>query len=145
MKKIIVSIIVLVISFSTSSVNASIDDLLQIPTWPEMFDITTVNLDVYNFNSSAIQNVYLSFSETNIILRDELVRKYNAGEFDFYQMQWIITNYKMFVYHTNKLFEYLELKEQGYSGKTIDTAILRSYQNIRIYYNRMKDIIGRSY
>lgn len=148
MNKIVVSIIVLISGFSiTNSVNASgyIDNLLEIPTGPEAFDITLESLDYYSFNSPQISKVYNDFREVNEVLRDEIVRKYNAGDFDYYQMQGIIKNYKMFVYHTNKLFEYLSLKDNGIWGKSIDTAILRTYQNTRIYYNRMKYIISQSY
>jgi hypothetical protein len=58
-------------------------------------------------------------------------------------MQWIVRNYKNFVFHTNKLFFYLSYKDNGIRGKEVDTAILRSYQNIRINFNRMTNIIGQ--
>ena len=147
MKKIISSIIILIASFSITN-NAfamqSIDELLEIPSGIEAFEIQLQRLDAHNFQTQGIQNVYDTFQSTNKVLRSELIRKYRDGEFEYYQMQGIIKNYSGFIYHTNKLFQYLAIKDSGILGKEVDTAILRSYQNVRIYYTRMKNIISRN-
>ena len=122
-----------------------IDSLLQIDTGIEVFDIELANMDVYTFKTPSIQNVYNDFVEVNEVLRGEIIRKYSTGEFGFYQMQGIIKSYKNFIYHNNKFFQYLSIKDSGVSGKEIDRAILSSYKNTRIHFTRMKSIIARSY
>lgn len=151
MKKFIISIIVLVASFSIPNGvfamwnGGYLEDLLEIPSGVEAFDISLAELDTHYFQTAAIQNVYNNFASVDRVLRDELINKYRNGDFEYYQMQGIIKNYKDFVYHTNKLFQYLSIKDNGISGKSIDTAILRSYQNVRISYTRMRNIIARNY
>lgn len=151
LKKTIGCIIILLSSISISNwVSAFnqggyIDELLEIPTGVEAFEISLPQVDIYNFRNSSVRSVYENFSSVHQVLRQELLNKYANGDFEYYQMQGIIKNYSDFVYHTNKLFGYLEIRESGISGKTIDTAIIRSYQNIRISYNRMRNTIARNY
>ncbi len=143
MKKISLCIITFLFCISTtnSSQALSLDELLQIPTGPEVFDIQRATLDNHRFASSTLETVYNNYRTLDNILRTEIIRKYEAGDFENTQMQGIVRNYKNFVFHTNKLFAYLALKDNGIRGKSIDTAILRSYQNIRINFDRMTDII----
>jgi len=148
MKKSITLIIALLVSFSIPSgvfAIQSIDSLLEIQSGVEGFDISRVKLEQHSFRTDAIKNVYEDFHASNDVLRSEILKKYRNWEFSYYQMQWIVKSYKQFVYNTNKLFWYLAIKDSWFRGKTIDTAILRSYQNIRIHYNRMKHLIWRSY
>lgn len=147
MKKYIVFIIVALCSFSIANTTSaqSIDQILQIQTGVEAFDISQVKLDSHTFKTASIQSTYDTFVSTNTILRSELINKYRNGDFEYYQMQGIIKNYSGFIYHTNKLFTYLSIKDSGIKTKEVDTAILRSYQNVRIYYNRMKSLVAKSY
>jgi len=146
-KKIFLSIIAL-ISFSIGNIAFAkwyIDTLLDINSGIESYDIKLEKLDSYNFKNTSTQETYNRFVSINRILRSELLRKYQSGNFEYYQMQGIIKNYKWFIYNTNKFFQYLSIKDSGITWKSIDTAILRSYQNVRIYYTRMKNIIKRKY
>jgi len=148
MKRFIATIIVLLASFSIwnkAFALKSIDSLLEIETGVEGFELSLPRLESHSFRTEAIINVYEEFRSTNELLRGEIMNKYRNREFSYYQMQGIVKSYSQFVYHTNKLFWYLSIKDTGFREKTIDTAILRSYQNVRIHYNRMKHLIGRSY
>ena len=148
MKKILIYSIIFFWSFSIENTVFSewyIDELLEIHSGIEAFDIELVDIQYYRFQTPGIQHVYDSFLSVNDVLKNELMRKYREDNFAYYQMQGIIKNYKGFIYHTDKLFFYLSIKDNGLKGKEIDTAILRSYQNTRIYYTRMKNIIKRDY
>ncbi len=146
MKKLSLIILALCIfSIGNTTFAQSIDDLLELDSGLEAFSIETQKLDTYSFRSPQIESVYQRFIVINRILKDELMRKYRNGDFDYYQMQWIIKNHKDFVFHTNKLFYYLSLKDNGMQSKPIDTAIMRSYQGTKTSYNRMKYIISKSY
>lgn len=148
MKKIIISIVVSILYFSiANSVSAqSIDEILELPIGPEIYQIQLDSkLDRIVFTDSSRQETYQDFVRVNEILRKELIRKYINGDFETYQMNGIVENYKKTVYYTNQVFRYLKMREDGMSGDEIETAIANGYSNIRVYYTRMKNIIKKNY
>ena len=149
MEKIIKMIIWSLIVFSTINfTNASewyIEKLLQINSWVEAFDIELAEIDYYSFTDKQLQNTYEEFIRTANLLKNEIIRKYENREFSYYQTKWIITNYKKFVYFTNQIFYYLSLREQWYTWKDIDYAVIETYKKIRTYYRRLKRLVYRKY
>lgn len=120
-----------------------IENLLQINTWVEAFDIELIEIDDYYFADENLQNTYEEFKRTSQLLKREIIRKYENDEFGYYQTKWVITNYKKFVYYTNSIFYYLSLKDEGVNDSEIDNAILESYTKIRTYYKRLKYLVNK--
>jgi hypothetical protein len=120
-----------------------IDQLLDLNYWIEEYDLELEYIDYIYFSNPQTQAIFENFKEVNRILKDEIIRKYRAWEFEYYQTKWIITNQKMFVYHTNKFFHYLSIKEQNPEYIETDNFILKNYSNMRIYYNRLRHLVNK--
>ncbi|USN58310.1 MAG: hypothetical protein H6767_08630 [Candidatus Peribacteria bacterium] len=54
-----------------------------------------------------------------------------------------MTNYRYFIYHTNRFFEYLKVKETTPWVTETDDAILTHYRKMRTHYNRVKYLVSR--
>ena len=143
MKKIILSIIVVTIFFSSlSNTFASewyIERLFDMNYWVEKATLDLSELDYIQFNNSKYKNMYYEFKTADGILRKEFIKKYRNSEYSYYQINWIITNYNNFIYHINKFFYYLKLNERGYNSKELDNAIINSYTNMRRSYIHVKN------
>ena len=72
-----------------------------------------------------------------------IIKKYRTWKIDYYAIKWIITNQKKFVYHTNRLFHYLSIKEQHPEYIDTDNFILKNYSNARIYYRKVRQLINK--
>ncbi len=145
MKKIF-SIIVFIFIFSIPNfANANewyIEKLLQLKVGPEAFTMNLSKIkDVY-FVDSDNQEVFDNFKNTSEILRDEILRKYENDEFEYYTMQGIVSNYNSFVYYTNKLFYYLSIREQNSSlDAETENGVSKNYSKARNYFKRLKYLI----
>ncbi len=150
MKKIISLIIISLVSFSSVSLVFAeveewyIEQLLQIRTWVEWFNIERAKIDDFQFINPTIANIYTEFKKANRILKDEMMKQYDEWELTHTQINGMIINHKGFVYHTNKLFYYLSMKEkwQAY-GSEIDNAITNSYIGLRSNYARLKALYNQ--
>lgn len=150
MKKLIAFIIISLVSFSSASPvfavegEGYIEQLLEIRTGVEWFNIERAQIDDFTFISPAIQGVYTEFKRANDILKSEMMNQYNAGDLKYYQMSGMIENHEKFVYYTNKLFYYLSMKETGQAyGSEVDNAIANSYIQLRSYYARLKALYNQ--
>jgi hypothetical protein len=94
---------------------------------------------VYFYNKNS-QNLYDSFRSTEQALKEEFLRKYKNNEIDYYTMNGIVKNFNLFVYHSNKMFEYLSMKEYS-NYKELGTAILKNYENSRWYFYKTKNLM----
>ncbi len=145
MRKFIKIIITFFIFISTTiTINANewyIERLLQINSWVEAFDIELASIDKYHFKNTSLRNTYLELIKVASLLKDEIIKKYKNDEFEYYQTKWIIENYKKFIYYSNQIFYFLKLREKWYKWNEINNAIMKSYQNIRTYYRRLKRLI----
>ena len=88
--------------------------------------------------------MFEDFKETDRLLKDKIISKYRVWDFSYYRVNDIISNYKNFVYYTNKLFYYVSLKESNPSFKEVDIAILKNYRKMRTYYEKIKILISRN-
>lgn len=120
-----------------------IDKLLDLNYWIEEFDLELSHIDDMYFTNSKTQKKFESFKAVNEVLKDEIIRKYRAWEFEYYQTKWIITNQKMFVYHINKYFHYLSIKEKHPEYEETDNFILKNYSNARIYYRKVRHLVNK--
>jgi len=147
--KIITFIIISFFIFLSTTITAEasewyIEWLLQINSWVEAFDIELANIDTYYFENESLRNTYLEFTKVASLLKNEIIRKYENDEFEYYQTKWIIKNYKKFIYYSDQIFYFLKLREKWYRWKEIDNAVLESYQNIRVYYKRLKRLVYKN-
>ena len=150
MKKIISFIIISLMSFSSANhlfameSEGFIERTLQLRTWVEWFNIERAQIDEFQFINPVIWDVYTEFKRADRILRDEMMKQYAEWNLEYNQINWMITNHRKFVYHTNKLFMYLSMKEKWQaSGKEVDNAIANSYIQLRSYYARLKTLYNQ--
>ena len=102
------------------------------------FDVNEINY-IYFYDKNS-QNLYNSFRSTEQILKEEFLKKYRDNKIDYYTMNAIINNFNLFVYHSNKMFEYLSIKESR-NYKELNTAILKNYEKSRSYFYKTKNLI----
>jgi len=120
-----------------------LETLLDLNYWVEEHNIEISELDYIYFNNDLYNQVYNEVQNIDRVLKNEFINKYRNWEYEYYQVNWIIQNYKNFIYHTNKFFFYLQIEENHSNYKELDTAILRSYRNMRSSYRKVKNIIRR--
>jgi hypothetical protein len=145
MRKIILFIITLTIIFSslsnTFAKEWTLERVLDLNYWVEEFKLNLSNIDYVRFNSSKYNNMYNELIKIDSTLRTEFMKKYRNWEYEYYQINWIITNYNNFVYYINKFFFYTKIKESNSRYVELDTAIINSFRNMRISYNKVKNIV----
>jgi len=147
MKKITILIIASLFLFSSIfTANAQegyMEQLLELNTGLEVYELSIPKMDVMTFSESSLQNTYNEFIRVDGILRNEFIRQYRLGELTYYQMRDIITNYSNYIYYTNRTFYYLRQKELGYDNKETQRAIKNGYSSMRTYYVRVKGVISK--
>lgn len=143
MKKIISFIITFSIFFSSLNITFAeewfIEKLLDINYWVEEYNLNLSNLNYVSYNNSKYNNIYNELKTADSILRSEFMRKYRNWEYEYYQTNWIITNYNNFIYYTNKYLYYKKISESANDYTELDTAIIRSYRNMRSSYIKVKN------
>lgn len=127
-------------SFSFAN-SQNIEDLLNIKYGPEVFELEAISFPDYSFSHSAIQNTYNTYKANMEILKGALIEKYSRGEFDYYQMRGIVTNFSYFMYYTNQMFKHIKQKELGYDGKELNVMIHSDYEKTRTFYNLLKNSV----
>ena len=147
MKKITKLIITLSLIFSSLSTTFAkewyIESLLNLNYSVEEYKLDLVKIDYINFNNKKHKQVYNKLKTSNDILKKWFIKNYKDWKYKSYQINWIIKNYNNFVYHTNKLFLFLKIKEQNNNYTELNTAILRSYINMKTSFTRVQNIIKR--
>lgn len=152
MKKIIVFIITFTIFFSTINNSFAentfsewyIEKLLDLNVWIEEYDLNLARIDQIYFRNYETQNLFEEYKNTSLLLNDEIIKKYREGKFWYYQINWIISNQKKFIYHINKLFYNLSIKEIYPSDIQIDDYILNHYNIARTYYKRIQALVYKT-
>lgn len=145
MKKLLISILSIFIFFSIANKSIAeewyIEKILDLNYWIEDYKLNLPNIEYRYFYNKNILKAYNSFKKTDKLLKDEIIKKYRNNEIDYYKMNWIVLNYNNFVYHTNKFFKYLSIKEIQPNSKEVNQAILNNYELSRNYYKRTKYLI----
>ncbi|MDD2907074.1 MAG: hypothetical protein PHH98_00390 [Candidatus Gracilibacteria bacterium] len=147
MKKLVFIILSIFLFFSISNITSAenkegyLEKLLDLNYGIEDYKFSINDLNYVSFYNSQSQKMYDNFRTADKMLKDELLKKYRSGEIDYYKMNGIVTNYNLFVYHTNKMFNYLSIKEVRSDFKELDSAILKNYELARTYYSRSKLLI----
>lgn len=144
MKKIILiiwSILLFSIPNLSSANNWSLEDILDIKYWPEVFQMEMIEFPKYSFKDATIQGTYNNYIEKMKLLKWALIDQYSQDQFTTYQMNGITSYFSNFVYHTNRMFALIKEKEAGDSHKETVMAIKKHYEQSRTFYNRLKNII----
>lgn len=143
MKKIIIFIISFTIFLSSQSNTFAeewyIERLLDLNYWVEELTLGLSELEYVQFNTAQYDNMYNELKNADWLLRTEFMKKYRNWEYTYSQINWIITNYNNFIYYTNKFFYYLKLKESGYSYTELDSAMIKSFTNMRNSYRHVQN------
>ncbi|RKW23018.1 hypothetical protein D8B46_04175 [Candidatus Gracilibacteria bacterium] len=86
--------------------------------------------------------IFRAFRDIDNTLRNEFMKKYRNGSIDYNATNGIIDNYSLFVYHTNKYFYYLSVKEANSKYSEVDEAIAENYRLSRAYIKQVKYILS---
>ena len=144
MNKIIKLIITLTIIFSSQSNTFAeegyIENLFDLNYWVEELDLDLHDIKYIYFNNEKYNRIYREIKTVDSLLKDGFMKNYRNWEYDYYQMNWIVNNYNKFIYNTNQFFFFIKLKEQNSNYLEIDSAIMSSYRNMKIYYSKVKNL-----
>lgn len=145
MKKIFIKIIISFSIFSIFSyVNASewlLEETLDINYWPENFEIDLPKIWNHYLKNKKNATSLKNFRAIDKVLREAFMEKYRNWDFDYNATNGIVDNYRLFIFHTNKYFYYLSVKEENPKSREADTAILKNYKNARAYIKKVKYIV----
>lgn len=146
MKKLFALIIITLSIFSNFSfVNAReslLEETLDINYWPENFEINLPKVWNFSFKNTNNKNSLKNFKAIDSSLREVFMINYRNWKYSYNATNGIVDNYTLFVYHTNKYFYYLSVKEKNWNFKEVNTAILKNYRLSRSYLKKVKYIIN---
>lgn len=153
MKKFILLIITFTIFFSTLNNSFAtnqysewyIERLLDLNVWIEEYDLTLAHINQMYFDDYQTQALFDEYKNTTLKLNKEILKRYREWNFHYYQVNWIILNQKLFIFHINKLFYYISLKNEYPNEKQLDDFILKHYSTARTYYKRIQSLVYRKY
>jgi len=149
MKKIIISIITLIIIFSsfgnTFAEEWYIEKLLDLNYGAQGHKIELIKLNNISFNNSGNNNVFKELQKMDTILRTGFMNNYRNWEYSYAQMEWIITSYRNFIYYANKFFSLLKMQEKNPSYEEIDDAIIESFWNMKSTFKKLKNRAKNTY
>jgi len=140
---------IIIISLILSSLSTTfaekwyLETLLDLNYWIEEHSLELAELNNISFNSKLYNRVYDNIKNIDKILRKEIIKNYRNWKYEYYQVNGIIKNYKNFIYHTNKFFYYIKIEEKYPNYRDLDTAILRSYRNMKSSYRKVKNLSKR--
>jgi hypothetical protein len=78
--------------------------------------------------------------ELDKVVKKEILRKIEAGEFDYYNWFWVVNAYSSFIYSVNKLFELYSYKEKWYD---VDSSIKETSFEIKTYYKNLQYLVNK--
>lgn len=137
---IIISFIVFSIFSFTNASEWLLEQNLDLNYWPESFELRLATVWNYKFNNKNNQNTFKNFQYLNNALRENLIKANQEWKFSSNKINWLVREYNLFVYHTNKLFEYIYMKEKKPKYSDADTAISKNYKSARSYFEKLKNI-----
>ncbi len=145
MKKITNLIIFFSLIFSSLSTTFAeewyIEKVLNLNFAKQEYSINLEKIEYVNFSTSYNKRMYDNIKKANNTLKDSFIAKYKSWEYEYYQINGIIKNYSNFIYHTNNLFYFLKIRERGCDYKELDTAIIRSYTNMKSSFTKVRNIV----
>ncbi len=145
MKKIISFIIVSILYFSSSSTSFAkdgyIEEILNLNYEVEKLTLDLAEIDTIYFKNPKYNKLRNNMIRVNDTLKKGILEKYKSWELKYYQTNWIINNYNDFIYHLNKLFYFLKLKEQNCNFSELDWAIINSHLSMRSSFRKIQNLM----
>ena len=127
---------------STKKTEWSLEKLLDLDYWPEEFELYLPKISNIYLRNARNRAIFRAFRDIDNTLRNEFMKKYRNGSIDYNATNGIIDNYSLFVYHTNKYFYYLSVKEANSKYSEVDEAIAENYRLSRAYIKQVKYILS---
>ncbi len=144
MQKFISFIIIFVSFFSIANfVNASdweVSDILELKTGIQESDLSGIYIKTISLKTSKYRNKYIKMKEIDKVIKQEIFRKIEAEEFDYYTWFDVIKSYSSFIYSVNKLFEQYKYKEKWYD---VDSNIKDTLFEINTYYKNLQYLVNK--
>jgi hypothetical protein len=81
--------------------------------------------------------------EINKVVKKEILRKIEAGEFDYYTWFDVIKAYWSFIYNVNRLFELYSFKENWSKDPYINSNIRDTSFVMRTHYKRLQYLVNK--
>jgi len=130
-------------SFSTSAYDWKINELFDLRSWVEIYELENIRLEPVNFTNPALQKTYDEFVVVDRQLKSVFTQKYNNREISYYEMHDLIKAYKSFIYSTSKTFSYIADQQAWFAWPELDKALRISYTNMRTSYARVFHIMNK--
>lgn len=147
MKKVVNLIIIFVSFFSIANfVNASeweVSDIMELETGIQATDLDAIYIKYVNLKTTKYKNKYDSMKEINKVVKEEILRKIEAGEFDYYTWFDVIKAYWSFIYNVNRLFELYNAKENWSKDPYLDSNIRNTSFVMRTHYKRLQYLVNK--
>lgn len=147
MKKIIYSIIVTFLVFSSTNISFAndwyIEKLLDFNSIVQKQELDLSELKYIEFDNEKYNRIYSGIKTVDSILRKWFIKNYNEWKYEYYEINWIIKNYNDFIYHTNQFFYFIKLKQQNKNYVELNSALKKSTIDMISSYNKVKFIIKR--
>lgn len=144
MKKINYLIITFIIILNINNTYAKdwyLENILDLNYWIVEYKLNLSNIDYIYFENIKYNQIYKKIKQVDSLLKNEFIKKYRKWKYEYYQTNWIITNYNNFIYHTNMFLKFLNIKEKNHNYREINSAILKSYTDMRSSYKKVKNIV----
>jgi len=148
LKKLVISIIILLCIFSKNSAfsyDLSMWEYLNIDYEIEAMDLSFAYIKDVRYKNRKMNIKLKLFNRKLKILnkhiKDLMIVYYKDWKISYYQFKWMITNYKDFIFYLSKHFEYLKIKETTPNLWEINYSIHKNYRNIRESYTKVVDIL----
>ncbi len=154
MKKLILASIILAVSFFSISNHVfafdlknegEIEKLLDLNVGPDEYDLELAHIDSMTFMNPAVTKMYNEYKILNSQLKRGIMAEYRKWNIEYYQLQGMITAQKNFVYHTNKVFFHIWMKEQFPDYAEADEYVLKNYRAARSNFVTVKNLMHRKY
>lgn len=149
MKKIFKTIIAIIFILSIENAYAKnwlIEDVLNLNYWPTIYELTLDNINTYSFKNSKLKNSYEKMVQYDNLVRENIVSEYEKWTYSTQTINWIIKNYKSFVFYTNQMFYFMNLVDKNknlWKEEDIQNGILKNYKNASRFYKSTKTLINQ--
>lgn len=118
--------------------------VLDLNYWPESEDILNIpSLWNYKFKNSDNTSKYKILKEADYYLRKEFIKKYRTWDFSKTNISWIENVYELFIYHTNKYFYFMSIKEAWANYKVANRGISENFKLSRTYLKELKKYLEK--
>ncbi len=147
MKKIVSLIIIFVWIFSILNfVNASeweVSNILDLEYGIQESDLDNIYIKNVKLKNTKYNIMYNKMKKVDTVIKKEILRKIEAGEFSYYTWFDIIRAYSSFIYSVNRLFELYSFKENWSDDPYINSNIRNTSFVMKTHYKRLQYLVNK--